>query len=76
MQEDQRWWLSTPQLDDGLQRLERIAEIRRRVHLVREGARYWRKRGRVRTAEELERVAAFLDDTLDDLTYASGLRRR
>ncbi len=34
---------------------------------MREDARYWRRRGRTETALELERIASFVDATVERL---------
>ena len=46
----QAWWL---------------ADIRARVASIRSDVAYWRRRGWIDTAEELSRVAAFVEETIE-----------
>ncbi len=55
---DQAWWLS---------------HLRTQIASIREGAEYWRGRGRLDTAAELSRVAVFVEEATERLERLHGL---
>lgn len=59
-----------------LERQEQVSHLTRQIHSIRRGAEYWRRRGRFDTAAELERVAAFVETTVENLRRTVDLLRR
>ena len=51
----------------AFERQRSVRQLRRRVVSMREDARYWRRRGRTETALELERIASFVEVTVERL---------
>lgn len=58
------------------ERQRSVRQLRRRVISMREDARYWRRRGRGETARELERIATFVDATVERLAASLELLKR
>ena len=60
----------------AFERQRSVRQLRRRVVSMREDARYWRRRGRAETAVELERIASFVEVTVERLTASLELLKK